>query len=83
MAEWAATFRVKFHDDGEFQAKFGDVIEVQHGYDPYHGEYIVIPKTFDQILATNGKNMEDDVTVKEIPYAETTNEYGVTVTIAS
>ena len=43
----------------------------------------MIPKTVDQILETAMKTMTDDVTVKEIPYAEVSNVYGTTVTIAS
>lgn len=49
----------------------------------YPGPYEVIPETFDQTLATKDKAMLDDVTVFEIPYAETTNEHGTTVVIAS
>lgn len=49
----------------------------------YEGPYEVTPKTEDQILDTNMKTMRDDVTVFEIPYAETTNEHGTTVVIAS
>lgn len=77
-------FFVKFEESQAFDICFGEVITVQHGYDPYPGPYEVIPKAWeDQILATNGKNMEDDVTVYEIPYDEVSNQYGTTVTIAS
>ena len=63
---------------------FGEVIEVQHGYDPYFGPYEVIPKAWqDQILPTTGKNMEGDVTVFEIPYSEVSNPDGTTIVIAS
>lgn len=51
--------------------------------DPYNGPYEVTPMTIAQVLETELKNMRDDVTVKEIPYAETHNEHGVTVVIAS
>lgn len=51
--------------------------------DKYQGEYEVTPKTIAQYLFTQDKVMSKDVTVYEIPYAETTNEYGTTVTIAS
>ncbi len=51
--------------------------------DPYEGEYIVEPKTVEQKLETKHKKMKDDVTVLEIPYAETSNLYGTTVVIAS
>ena len=48
----------------------------------YKGEYEVTPTTEIQILETSQKYMKDDVTVKEIPYAEVTNlANGITVTI--
>lgn len=49
----------------------------------YDGDYIVIPKAFtEQVLETKEKKMEDNVTVKEIPYYETSNiEGGSTVYI--
>ena len=49
----------------------------------YEGDYEVIPKTIPQTLETNNLRMHDDVFVHEIPYAETSNEYGTTVSIAS
>lgn len=51
--------------------------------DKYIGEYSVIPKTIIQYLYTKDKVMSNDVTVYEIPYHETANEYGTTVSIAS
>ena len=82
--EESQAFDICFRDEEEFKICFGEVITVQHGYDPYPGPYEVIPKAWeDQILATNGKNMEDDVTVYEVPYDEVSNQYGTTVTIAS
>ena len=82
MAEWAATFTVEFVEQDEFCACFGEVIQVDHDYDPYEGPYIVTPKFTDQILATKDKNMEDDVTVLTIPLAQvTTVGGGFTVTI--
>lgn len=94
MAEWSATFRLKFSEEGsefklnfidseDFKTSFGEIIEVEHGYDPYGGPYIVTPKRYDQILATNGKNMEDDVTVLEVPWIEVSNPEGTTYIIAS
>lgn len=49
----------------------------------YAGPYTVIPKRTAQELATSGRMMKDDVTVREIPYAEMPNVHGTTVTIAS
>ena len=50
----------------------------------YNGEYIVTPKAFkEQTLKTNGKKMINDVTIKEVPYYETSNtDGGETVYIA-
>ena len=83
--EEAAEFELEFCESGEcFCLDFGEVIEVQHGYDPYFGPYEVIPKAWqDQILPTTGKNMEGDVTVFEIPYSEVSNPDGTTIVIAS
>ena len=50
---------------------------------PYEGKYVITPLTVQQDFATQGKRMTDNLTVLEIPYAETSNEYGLTVTIAS
>lgn len=78
-----ACFEITFSESEEFTIDFGEVVYIDHDYDPYTGDYNVIPKTYDQVLSTNGKNMTDDVTVYEIPYAEVSNTYGTTVTIAS
>lgn len=70
--------------DEEFVLDFGEVFEIDHDYDPYLGPYEVIPKAWEnQVLATNGKNMTDDVTVFEVPYDEVINPTGTTVVIAS
>ena len=54
------------------------------GLPAYDGEYIVTPKAYeDQTLATKNKRMKDNVTVKAVPYWETSNKYGETVYIAS
>lgn len=71
-------------EDIEFDLDFEEVQIIHTDYDPYMGPYEVIPKAWeDQILATNGKNMTDDVTVFEVPYDEVTNPTGTTVVIAS
>ena len=89
MAEFNVTFSgdAKFNaslkESNQMNAGFGDVIEVEHQYDPYPGTYEVIPRRRDQTLATNGKNMEDDVTVKEVPWTEVSNPTGTTYSIAA
>lgn len=71
-------------EDLEFDLDFEEVQIIHTDYDPYMGPYEVIPKAWeDQILATNGKNLTDDVTVFEVPYDEVTNPTGTTVVIAS
>ena len=51
------------------------------GGETYHGAYEVIPDTEVHILPTANKTMEGDVTVREIPYYETSNVQGTTVYI--
>lgn len=50
----------------------------------YTGEYEVIPHPYDdQVLETQDKFMEHDVTVQKVPYSEVTNPSGgFTVNIA-
>jgi hypothetical protein len=59
----------------EFGINSGD------GLKPYTGDYDVIPKVVDQVLETKNLSMTDDVTVKEIPMHEVSNDYGTTIII--
>lgn len=68
--------------DGDFEllnildGEFGNYMAVETG-DPYTGEYVVVPKAFEeQRLATAHKVMTDDVRVLEIPYYEAGNVHG-------
>lgn len=54
-------------------------VEPEH----YTGEYVITPSRQNQYLDTDNKMMTDDVTVLEIPYTETANQYGTTFAIAS
>ena len=48
----------------------------------YEGEYTVKPKLVEQVLPTNGRSMNDDVTVEEVPVERVGNlGGGYTVTI--
>lgn len=48
----------------------------------YEGSYTVTPKPEEQTLETKNKYLVEDVVVKDIPYAEVTNNAnGITVTI--
>ena len=52
------------------------------GGDPYEGDYTVVPQIEQQILPTQYKVMERNLTVLGIPYAEVSNPSGgKTVTI--
>lgn len=79
------TYDLDFIIEESFELDFeiGEVTVVGH-LPWYEGEYTVTPKAFDEtILPTRQKSMRMDVTVEEIPYAETSNIYGTTVVIAS
>lgn len=65
--------------DGE-SGVFYEVSAQEH--DMYDGAYVVVPMVdTEQTLLTADKVMADDVTVRAIPYYETSNEYGKTVYI--
>lgn len=50
--------------------------------DFYEGPYVIIPKArTDIILETKDNILTSDITIKEIPYSETSNEYGTTCII--
>ena len=70
-------------DDGTIALGVG--VEIMDRDTPeYHGQYVVIPLADEeQTLETKGYKMIDDVTVKKVPYFETSNINGTTVYIAS
>lgn len=45
-------------------------------HETYTGTYEVTPRVYEQILDTDNKIMEDDVTVHEIPVTRTSNPQG-------
>lgn len=47
-------------------------------FEKYQGDYEVIPKRETQILNTKEKVMSDDVTIREIPFYQTSNLSGGT-----
>ena len=64
----------------------GELGIIQRGanVDPYTGEYTVVSRVFEeQTLPTKRKFLTDEITVLEIPYIETSNEYGKTVFIGN
>ena len=85
MIDCGCCFELLFEEEAqEFCLEFEEVQIIHTDYDPYLGPYEVIPKAWrDQILPTKDKNMTDDVTVFEVPYAEVSNPEGTTVIIAT
>lgn len=63
-----------------FSANFGEIQKVTEDspLEPYDGEYEVTPSKSDQILATKNKSMIMDLTVKRVPFYETSNTQGGT-----
>ena len=60
-----------------------DKILIVHDAEVYTGPYTVTPTAWnEQVLVTEGLLMTDDVTVREVPYYETSNQYGKTIYIA-
>ncbi len=57
------------------------IIGTDKNHDKYDGDYVIVPKVYEQILNTDDKLMTDDVTVKEITYTLTSNEKGWTAQI--
>lgn len=47
----------------------------------YLGDYDITPQAESQTFNTKNRRMNDDITIEAIPYYETSNEYGITVTI--
>lgn len=50
----------------------------QNSYEYYTGDYEVIPKRENQVLKTKEKLMSKDVSIKEIPFYQTSNLSGGT-----
>ena len=66
------TFNTTFAECNEFEVSFGK-IQYVHTADPYPGEYVITPTIEGEILPTRNYYMADDLTIKPIPYYETTN----------
>lgn len=60
------------------------IITTRPTADRFAGPYEVTPAIIEQTLATKNKEMEKDLTIKEIPYyAVSNNANGLTVTIGN
>lgn len=81
---FSENMKMEFHEE---TSSFNFVLDSKYDAPPvdyYEGDYEVTPKADkEQILATQHKFMIEDVTVKKVPYFQTSNEYGETVYIAS
>ena len=75
-------YDLEIDDISELDVELGTAIMVNEA-DPYEGDYTVTPKVTAQVLPTASKIMTDDVTVKAIPYYDTSNLYGTTIYIGS
>lgn len=63
------------------EALIGQIV-IGGGGDPYRGEYRAIPTFEQQTFPTANKQMMQDFTIEEIPYAEVANPSGgMTITI--
>lgn len=75
--------RVKIKEQPKVKVNILDQLVMVGDYENYTGEYEVTPKAFQsQELKTKGLVLNDNIVVKEIPYAEVSNlGGGFTVTI--
>lgn len=79
FAENDKRLAVKFFEtDKKFKANFRGLQPVTEyiGGERYMGDYIITPKVEPQTMQTNGKVMEDDVTIKSIPFFNVSNMSG-------
>lgn len=69
---------IDVNDILEFDIESSQTIVVNHiDADKYDGTYLVTPLANSEVvLETTGKMMEDDVTIKKVPYFETSNDAG-------
>lgn len=77
---------VDLQSKASFHVQFGEIHTVEvdvSGMPVYDGDYTITPKVDAQTLATKDTRMRDDVTIKAIPYFETSNDSGTTIFIGS
>lgn len=74
----------KLESKGSINSKVGLPTIVEQQVDIYEGPTTVVPSSyFDQELYTKNKLVKSDITVKQIPFYETTNETGKTIYIGN
>ena len=79
FTENARIFAVKVAESAQnFTAKLGQIQTVTEyiGGEKYEGEYVVTPKVEAQSMATKGKVMVNDITIKSIPFFNVSNTVG-------
>ena len=76
-------FEVVLDMESTFDGELNQYIEIDKQRDYYEGDYVVIPDIVSQELETKDKIMNDNVTISDIPYYETSNDSGITVYIGS
>lgn len=79
FAESGKTFTANFKKEKRtFETDFGQIHNVTEyvGGEPYDGDYIVTPRVAEQVMPTKEKVMLEDVTIRGIPYYETSNLSG-------
>ena len=68
----------KLYSNGSMLGSIGTVFVKDVRTEEYEGSYVVTPKVEAQTLETKQKLMADDVTIKEIPFYDTSNNAGGT-----
>lgn len=78
-------YDIDIDNDLSYDLEENSIIDWKYiDYPIYKDDYIVTPKAREsQVLETEGKLMKENLTVLEVPYFETSNEYGTTIYIAS
>ena len=63
--------------DGQLIGELAAAYDTQGVHaETFDGEYVVTPKVMAQTMPTKQKMMRDDVTIREIPFFETSNTSG-------
>jgi hypothetical protein len=66
----------KGHEDGYNEGYEAGLKVAAEKYPTYEGDYVVTPSVDAQSLETAQKSLENDLTIKAIPYYETSNQKG-------
>lgn len=75
---------ISFSEDESVDISFENAYEISPSkpIESYTGPYQITPRTYEQSFDTTQKKMNQNLTIREIPYAPVTNSSGgITVTI--